>query len=146
MFAKRLKMQKFYIEKTKITPEIKFFPDENIFSIKGVSSPEDVRALYYPVIEWIKIFIDDIIEGTVKVYSKENPVKLNIDLSYFNSSSAKFLFDILSELKRLSLLEIPVVVEWLHDPEDLDLKDAGEDIALLVGMEFVFVPKKYERQ
>jgi hypothetical protein len=124
-----------------MTPEINFSPDENIFLISGVSSPEDVRALYYPVIEWIKIFVDDVIEGVVKVFNKESPVKLRIDLSYFNSSSAKFIYDILSELKRLNLSKIPVVVEWLHDPEDSDMKDAGADIALLVGMEFTFIAK-----
>lgn len=136
-----LLMQKFYIEKTRTTPEIKFSPDENIFSISGISSPEDVRAIYYPVIEWTKIFVDDIIEGAVKVYSSENPVRLHIDLSYFNSSSAKFLFDIITELKRLSAANVPLVVEWFHDEEDTDLKEAGADISQLVGMEFIYVPK-----
>jgi len=94
-------MQKLYIEPTSLTPEIKFSPDENIFVISGISSPEDVRALYYPVIDWIRTFVDDIMGGTVKVYHKDSPLKMHVDLSYFNSSSAKFLFDIFSELKRL---------------------------------------------
>ena len=136
-----LQMQKLFIEKTRTTPEIILSPDENIFSISGMSSPEDVRAMYYPVIEWIQIFVDDIIEGAVKVYGKDFPVKLHIDLQYFNSSSAKFLFDILTELKRLTNVNVPLVVEWLHDAEDIDMKEAGSDIAQLVGMEFMYVPK-----
>ena len=140
-----LLMQKLFIEKTRTTPEIILSPDENIFSISGMSSPEDVRAMYYPVIEWIQIFVDDIIEGSVKVYGKEFPVKLNIDLQYFNSSSAKFLFDIITELKRLSAANVPLIVEWLHDEEDTDLKEAGADISLLVGMEFTFVAKPKEQ-
>jgi len=134
-------MQKLFIEKTRTTPEIIFSPDENIFSISGMSSPEDVRAMYYPVIEWIQIFVDDVIEGGVKGYGKDSPVKLHIDLQYFNSSSAKFLFDIITELKRVSKANVPLVVEWLHDEEDTDLKEAGADISLLAGMEFIFVPK-----
>ena len=134
-------MQKLFIEQTKSTPEINFSPDENIFSIRGLSSPEDVRALYYPVIEWIKIFVDDVIEGVVKFFDKETPVKFMIDLSYFNSSSAKFLFDILTELKRLRLANVPIIVNWMYEHEDTDMRDAGSDIAQLVGMEFILIQK-----
>jgi hypothetical protein len=134
-------LQKLFIEATKTTPEIYFSPDENIFSIKGLSSPEDVRAMYYPVIEWIKIFIDDIIEGSINTFNKENPFILKIDLEYFNSSSAKFIFDILSELNRLNLNDLKFIVEWFHEEEDTDMMDAGADIAQLAGMEFTFVSK-----
>lgn len=134
-------MQKLHIEPTGLTPEIKFAPDENIFSISGLSSPEDVRALYYPVIEWLKIFVDDIIAGTIRVFHKSSPVKMQVDLTYFNSSSAKFLFDIFTELKRLKSSEVPVIVEWLYEAEDIDMKEAGSDIAELVEMEFTYVVK-----
>lgn len=134
-------MQKLYIEPSKISPEIRFSPDENIFIIRGNSSPEDVRALYYPVIEWIKIFIDDVIEGEYRIFTPENPMRFQTDLEYFNSSSAKFYYDIFTELKRLIAANIPVVVEWYYDGEDIDQKDAGADIALLAGMEFTFIAK-----
>ena len=135
-------MQRLFIKETDTTPEINFSPDENIFILRGKSSPEDVRAMYYPVIKWVKIFVDDILEGEYKKYSSENPLKMQADLEYFNSSSAKFFYDIFSELKRLSTNKIPVIVEWFYDEEDIDQKEAGSDIALLVEMEFVFVPKK----
>jgi hypothetical protein len=135
-------MQKLYIEPTQSTPEINFSPDENIFIIRGTSSPEDVRALYYPVIEWIKIFVDDVLDGELPQYSSHCPVRFQTDLAYFNSSSAKFLFDIFTELKRLILKDVKVKVEWYHDAEDADQKEAGSDIALLVEMDFTFIPKK----
>ena len=134
-------MQKLYIESTPTTPEVRFSPAENIFSIKGTSSPEDVRAMYYPVIEWIKIFVDDVLEGELTLFSSDNPVRFQCDLEYFNSSSAKFLFDIFSELKRLQSKEIGVDVEWYYDAEDGDQKEAGADIAILVEMEFIFIAK-----
>ncbi|MFN8211143.1 MAG: DUF1987 domain-containing protein [Bacteroidales bacterium] len=134
-------MQKLHIPSTRNTPEILFSPSENIFFIRGTSSPEDVRALYYPVIDWMKIFVDDVIEGQLPFFKKE-PVKFQVDLVYFNSSSAKFLFDIFSELKRLILVDARVIVNWIFDPEDPDQKEAGADIASLVEMEFIFVQKK----
>lgn len=134
-------MQKIHIKQTTNTPEIIFSPDENIFLIRGKSSPEDVRALYYPVIEWIKIFVDDLLDGEYKKFNADNPINLKIDLTYFNSSSAKFLFDILSELKRIPRDEYPLIVSWYHDPEDVDMKDAGNDIASLVEMDFLYISK-----
>jgi capsule polysaccharide modification protein KpsS len=134
-------MQKFFIKRTSTTPEINFSPDEKLFIISGISSPEDVRALYYPVIEWVQNLVNEIIAGNYKVFSGLVPIRLQIDLHYFNSSSAKFLFDILSEFKRLAPVSVPFIVEWSYEEEDSDMKDAGADIALLVGMEFTFIAK-----
>jgi hypothetical protein len=134
-------MQKYYSSPTATTPEILFSPEENLFLIRGTSSPEDVRAMYYPVIEWINTFIDEIIEGKHYSYSKEHPLKFQADLVYFNSSSAKFLYDIFLELKRLIHSDIPVIIEWFYDEEDIDLKEAGLDISLLAGMEFTYIQK-----
>jgi hypothetical protein len=135
-------MQKYYIRPTLTTPEIHFSPEENIFLIRGTSSPEDVRSMYYPVIEWFKNFIDNFLAGEFNNYSPENPLKFQVDLNYFNSSSAKFFYDIFLELKRLTLSGIPVIVEWFYDEEDIDLKEAGIDIALLAEMEFTYIIKK----
>jgi hypothetical protein len=134
-------MNRLYIEKTANTPEINFSPDKNTFIIRGNSAPEDVRAMYYPVIEWIKIFVDDAIDGEFKNITPDNPLKMKADLSYFNSSSAKFFHDVFTELKRLTANNIAIVVEWYYDQEDLDQKEAGVEISLLVEMEFIFIPK-----
>jgi hypothetical protein len=131
-----------HLKATESSPEIFLSPQKNIFFIRGKSSPEDVRAIYYPVIEWIKIFIDDILEGEFKNFNAENPFKFQIDLSYFNSSSAKFLYDILQEFKRLITAGIPIVVEWVSEEEDSDMIDAGTDISLLAGFDFSFITKK----
>jgi hypothetical protein len=134
-------MQKLFIRQSTLTPEIHFSPDERLFSIKGVSSPEDVRALYYPVIEWIKLFVDEIIRGENKNFNSDSPLRFQIDLSYFNSSSAKFLYDILMELKRLSPEDTPVLIEWIYEAEDSDMYEAGADIAELAEMEFIFTSR-----
>ncbi|MBN2634615.1 MAG: DUF1987 domain-containing protein [Bacteroidales bacterium] len=134
-------MQRLIIDQTELTPEINFSPQEKKFLIRGVSSPEDVRALYYPVIEWIRIYVDDILEGEKKVFTPESPLRLQIDLSYFNSSSAKFLYDILMEIKRLHTGGVPVLIEWIYEDEDTDMYEAGTDIAELAEMDFIFTAR-----
>ncbi|MCX6302552.1 MAG: DUF1987 domain-containing protein [Bacteroidia bacterium] len=134
-------MENLQITKTLNTPEIRFSPDENIFLIQGTSSPEDVRALYYPVIEWVRIFVNNVLEGVYEIFNHETPIDLQIDLAYFNSSSAKFFFDILQEFKRIPPDICPVAVKWYYDEEDIDMNEAGKDMATFLEMEFYYIPK-----
>jgi len=108
-------MQELFIEHAHRTPSIRFSPDENVFYLRGESSPEDARKLYYPVVEWVRNFVDEIQNGSFKTFSNENPLKLQIDLSYFNSSSAKFLYDLLIEFKKLPQIGVHIVIEWYYD-------------------------------
>lgn len=135
-------MENLFISPTQTTPEIHLSVADNIFCISGISRPEDVRALYYPVIEWIKELADDIIFGKCDIFSSENPLKFQFDLLYFNSSSTKFLFDIFSELKRLSPSGIPVIVEWYYEKDDQDMLEAGNDLSILAEMQFTYIPKE----
>ena len=118
-----------------------FFTRREDFLYARNLSPEDVRAIYYPVIDWFRQYIDSLLAGIAKPYSYNYPLKFQVDLAYFNSSSAKFLYDIFLELKRLDSAKIPVAVEWIYDEEDPDLHEAGQDIATLVDMVFIFVPQ-----
>ena len=134
-------IEKLYIRSTNITPEVNLSPQENVFIIRGISSPEDVRSLYYPVIEWVKEYVTNLLEIKDVSFTKDSPLRFKTDLMYFNSSSAKFLYDIFLELKRLVPSGIPFIIEWYYDEEDLDLKEACADIAMLVGMEFTYIAK-----
>jgi len=134
-------MEELIIEPERRTPSIRFSPNENVFYIRGTSSPEDVRKLYYPVIEWIKKFNEEILKSEFKTFNEGNPLRFQFDLEYFNSSSAKFFFDMLMEFKKLPLAGVPVSVEWYFEEEDADMKEAGVDFSNLIGMEFTFIPK-----
>ena len=132
-------MKSFLHKATDLTPEIILSPAENRFIIAGKSAPEDVRGLYYPVIEWMQEFVAEIKRG--HNYTDANPLRLKLDLEYFNSSSAKFLFDIFGHLKEMSNEGIPVDIEWHYDEEDTDLREAGEDLALLAELQFRYCAK-----
>jgi hypothetical protein len=132
-------MKSFIHKATELTPEIILAPAENRFTISGKSAPEDVRGLYYPVIEWMEEFVTEIKRG--HNYTDSNPLLLKLDLEYFNSSSAKFLFDIFGQLKEMSNEGIPVDIEWHYDEEDTDLREAGEDLALLAELQFRYCPE-----
>jgi len=134
-------MENLFIASTLTTPEIRFFIKENNFRISGTSRPVDVRGFYYQVIDWLKELADEIISNKIVNFSKENPLRFQVEFLYFNSSSAKLLYDIFSELKRIHEAGIPVRVEWYYDKEDTDMLSAGQDFAILQEMEFVSVAK-----
>ena len=77
------------IDRKKGTPEVILDYENKIFEINGESYPENSDKFYFPVIKWISEYCKDI--------TKE--LKLNINLTYFNTSSSKALLDIFDILK-----------------------------------------------
>lgn len=132
-------MKTYRCKATDLTPEIILAPEEDKFIISGKSAPEDVRTIYYPVIEWLEDFMAWVRDK--RPYTDRKPLVLQIDLEYFNSSTAKFLYDIITGLQTLANEGTPVEVQWLYDEEDIDLREAGEDLALLCEMQFKYCPK-----
>lgn len=133
-------MQKLYISATKNTPEITMAPADNLFIISGHSAPEDVRAIYYPVLEWFSNYAAELRDNP-SAHTYDNPLVLKIDLRYFNSSSAKFIYDIIIEIKNIHQTGIPVAVEWHYDHDDNDMLEAGRDISDITGLRFDFIRK-----
>ena len=126
---------------TEFSPEIILDHEQQVFSINGNSRPEDVRELYSPVLEWLhnyRLFLKN--NGNTG-YSGDNPLTFKFNLDYFNSSSAKFLYDIVEALKQIREDGIPTEVMWIWDHEDVDMKEAGEDLAYLAEFDFTYVTK-----
>lgn len=137
-------MNKFIRYATETTPDIYFSPEENRFEITGKSAPEDVRGLYYPVVEWMNSFTAWVREENQ--FTEARPLVFKVDLEYFNSSSAKFLFDIFNKLRDLNKGGLPVIIEWYFEAGDSDLREAGEDLSFLCEMEFSYRPKTTEEK
>lgn len=127
-------MENLYIPRTDSTPEIDFKANDLLFEIIGLSKPEDVRKFYYPVIDWLKEFDNEVISKL----TDENTLKLNIKLSYFNSSSAKFLFDILDTIGEYRN-RIGVKIYWYFEEGDEDHKEAGEELSEMIELPFNYI-------
>ena len=132
-------MKAYIRDQTEISPYLCFDPHNNHFEISGVSRPEDVRSFYYPALEWLDIFSKEVSSSPKSLYSTDHPLTFNVKLEYFNSSSAKFLFDIFMNLGELKKKGVPIQISWYYDSEDEDMKDAGEEISELAEMNFNFI-------
>ena len=134
-------MNKLHIEQTELTPEIVLDPGEKKFHIKGNSRPEDVRELYYPVIEWLAESRHLLQNDGHSVYTEEDPLIVQFYLTYFNSSTAKFLYDIIHEIRNIKEDGVPVEVTWQYDEVDSDMLEAGEDLSYLAEFDFIYLKK-----
>lgn len=112
---------------TEDTPEIKYFPDNNEFTISGRSLPEDVTTFYKPVFDWLDEFSGTCNEKTV----------FKFKLEYFNTASSKIILDILMKLEDIiNERQSDLSIEWYYSESDDDMLEAGEEYKDLVEVPF----------
>lgn len=134
-------MEKLYSPATKFNPEIMLSHNDNTFFIRGNSRPENARAIYEPLIQWLGEY-KKILAADKSAYDRDNPFILQLDLEYFNSSSAKFLYDITILTGSFRENNIPVAIAWTYDPSDPESREAGQDLAELAEIEFVYIKRQ----
>ncbi len=85
-------MDTIVINKTQETPLIKLNGDEGIFSISGISYPENVVAYYKPVFDYIELY---------KTAPKQKTI-LEFNWMYFNTGTSKAIVRMIFALKDVS--------------------------------------------
>lgn len=132
-------MKGFNIPPTEKTPQVLFDTKKSLFEIKGNSRPENVRDFYFPLIYKIKKYFDNIIEKDQGDLFKDECFKFNFKLEYFNSSSAKFISDILVVIKELSEKGLNLKIYWYFSDGDEDMKEVGEDFSEMISVPFNYI-------
>ncbi len=116
-------MEPFEIAPTSRTPHVAFNSGSGNMTITGCSIPENGDKFYAPIHEIIEKYISAPAEKTT----------MRVELSYFNSSSAKFLLEIMKKFDDLhSSKASDVLLEWCYVKGDLDRQEAGEDFRELL--------------
>lgn len=112
-----------HISRTEDTPEVAFDPQNDAFSISGRSLPEDAYSLYKPLIEWMDAYLE----------TKPSLLSLKINLDYFNSSSGRYILELLACLEER---RDAVRIVWLCEKEDELMIEKGEEFKSLVDLPF----------
>ncbi len=137
-------MESLIIPATEITPTIKFdvenlIKGKYIFEITGESRPENVMHYYVPVIDWLERYKLHVLSlKTIADYMQKIKIRLKFRLDFFNSSSAKYFFDILQKLEEINKLSsiADVKVIWIYEEEDEDIYEAGLEFKELTSLPF----------
>jgi hypothetical protein len=132
-------MKAFKLDPTHLTPKIVLDHKSHHFELSGVARPEDARAFFDPILKWLDDYRDSLSRGNHS-FTPDNPMVVKCQMEYFNSSSAKFLYDVLEKFHHMSLDGQTVRIDWIYHEEDDDVLEAGQELADLLVMQFNYVP------
>jgi hypothetical protein len=122
-------MKELILNGTKQTPYVNFNAVSGKLELSGRSIPENSFEFYNPLLEWLAAYAEVALPTTeMKVY-----------LEYFNTSSSKYILEVLKKLKEINDLEgKEIKVEWCYDEDDDEMMETGEDYEDVTGLEFVY--------
>jgi hypothetical protein len=127
------------IPATAKSPKVLLDTDKNIFEIQGNSRPENVRDFYFPIIYKIRKYFEKVIDKNQVEEFNQKSFKFNFKLDYFNSSSAKFISDILVLIRDFSEEGLNLKVNWYFADGDEDMKEVGEDFSEMISVPFNYI-------
>ena len=130
-------MDSLIIEATEDSPKILFDTVSNRFVISGESRPENAGKFYTPVINWIIKFEEELQRR--KETKDDSTIIFVFKLDYFNSTSAKYIMDILLIIKKFVDQGYKINMEWHYDKRDDDMLDAGNEFSDTVDLKFNFI-------
>ena len=103
---------------TSTTPEVRFEAATGTLSLRGEAYPENVTDFYEPLMAEISAYL-----------AGAESFRLIFRLTYFNTSSAKYFFDLLALLDDARKRGCDVAVEW-HYQENVEImREHGEGFA-----------------
>jgi hypothetical protein len=108
-------MPRLKIAGTERSPEVDFDFDTHRLRLRGESYPEDAATFYGPVFE----ALDDYL-------SEPRDCAFEVELVYFNSSSAKAIMSLLEKLDEAGRSG-KVTINWYYDEEDDTMRELGEE-------------------
>jgi hypothetical protein len=108
------------------TPEVKVNSEKGQIILKGVIIPENPLIFFGELNEYIDLCFKD-----------SNSLILDLDLEYFNTGAARYLYDIFKKLK----LRTNISVFWQYESDDEDIYESGLEFQELSGLKFEFVVK-----
>ena len=119
-------MEKCVFVETVRTPTINFDNETGILLLEGRSNPENAREFYEPIVKWMDEYIKQPAEKT----------DFRINLEHFNTSSSKYLMEILRRIRYLADHEHLFNVTWMYEEDDLEMLDTAEAFEMMTGLRF----------
>lgn len=132
-------MEALILEGTDNTPKIHFDAQNYSFELSGESRPEDVRKFYDPILAWLDQF-NSFLHFQTKSATDIKEVAFAFKLEYFNSSSAKYIMDVMSKLSDIqkNCSNVSIIINWFYDEMDEDMKEAGEEFQKITNIPFKY--------
>lgn len=119
-------MENIEIAGTLKTPTIFLNSESGTMLFEGRSNPENARDFFQPVMEWMEEYL--------KHPAQRTDLKINLEL--FNTSSSKYLMEILRKIRYLADNDHAFNVTWMYEEDDLEMLDTAEAYEMMTGLRF----------
>lgn len=111
-------MSDFLVDATARTPKIELKSEAGTLLLAGESYPEDVTLFYGQLNSKLSEYIN----------TAPPSLTVSIKLTYFNSSSARALMELMDRLDEAARSGTNVAIDWYCDPDDDITQEFAEDI------------------
>jgi len=116
-------MESLKIAQSDDAPLVNFDVNIRVFTLAGESRPENASKFYSPIIKWMNEYF------AASENSKNKSIIFVFKLDYFNSSSAKYIMDIILLIKKQIDNGYKIEIEWHYDARDEDMMEAGKEFS-----------------
>jgi hypothetical protein len=113
------------IAKTTSTPLVRYDAEHGVLAVQGESFPENSFDFYAPVLAWLTQSLPAL-----------PGLRLDVAVSYMNSSSIKCMLDILDALEAAHKEGKAVSVTWIYDHDNPRALDLAEEFRSEVTLPF----------
>lgn len=124
------------------TPSVTLNHQLHLLEFAGDSRPEDVQKFYTPIISWIEDY-SNYVYFLTDSQNEEINITCNFKFEYFNSSSAKYVMDIIVKLGKIAEFDkANITLNWYFDELDEDMKESGEEFEDMLDISFNYISVK----
>ena len=119
-------MENIISEGTNRLPRIAVDQEAGTLEIIGRSNPENSREFFDPLLKWLDQYVQSPAENTT----------VTVNLEHFNTSSSKFILDILKRIKRMGDENHAFKIIWMYEDDDIEMLETAEAYEAMVGVSF----------
>ena len=128
-------MRRLEIDAGELTPYVLLDKEQGIFKIEGFSFPENSYSFYIEIVNWFTEYAKNPNEETT----------VSFGFLYVNSTSVKFIHEIIKRLGGLIAEGKKASVIWYIREHDEDIEQLGMELKGLNNVPFTIVPKEEEK-
>ncbi len=116
-----------FIEATRTTLGVEFLYSKGVLRLTGDSYPENAADFFLPLLKWVKDY--------VRVLHEQTTVEFRV--KYFNTSSSRYIFQIMEILHAFEARDNAVKVVWISQGQDDDLLETWRELMDELEMAYV---------
>lgn len=123
-------MKSFKLEATKTTFGLDFDSEKGVLHFMGNSYPTNAMEFFKQPVAWLKEYLNTPRELTIKVY---------FSVQYFNTSSSKYIFNMLELLDNYYNAHGNIDIVWYFDEDDEDIYESWKNLILQLNVPYRIV-------